>query len=135
MDFPSCPRCIKCCVLLLNISVCLITIRLTHTNVWQSVGKPCSCTQFTFLLHVQVTENPYQYYKSRKNPYQVLQVIVCVRCVLTLLTLNRLMWLVENVWLKLEMCRVCVFGWHPIQLMACSTASTLRGNQFIYKTV
>ena len=37
--------------------------------VWESMGKSCSCTQFiTNVL----------YYKSRENPYQVLQV-TCVR--------------------------------------------------------
>ena len=24
----------------------VIIVRLTHTNVWESMGKPCSCTQF-----------------------------------------------------------------------------------------
>ena len=35
-------------------------------NVWESMGKPCSCTQFIKSL--------FFYYKSCKNPYQVLQV-------------------------------------------------------------
>ena len=38
-------------------------IHLTHVNVWESMGKPCSCMQFIKI-----------YYKSCKNPYQVLQV-------------------------------------------------------------
>ena len=50
-----------------------IIIRLTHANVWKSMGKPFSCTQFIkpyfFLLKVTC-----QYYKSRENSYQVLQV-------------------------------------------------------------
>ena len=47
----------------------IFIIRLTHANLWESIGKPCSCTQFikSCILH----------YKSCKNPYQVLQVI-CV---------------------------------------------------------
>ena len=58
-----------------------LIIHLTHTNVWESMGKPCSCMQFiykkpSFLL--QVSENVYQYCKSCKNPYQVLQV-TCIR--------------------------------------------------------
>ena len=34
-------------------------ISLTHTNVWDSMGKPCSCTQF-IKTHIL-------YYKSCKN--------------------------------------------------------------------
>ena len=45
---------------------CGIIIHLTHTNVWESMGKPCSCTQFI--------KSRIFYYKSRENPYQVLQV-------------------------------------------------------------
>ena len=41
-------------------------IHLTHANVWESMGKPCSCTQFL--------KSRIFYYKSRKNSYQVLQV-------------------------------------------------------------
>ena len=41
-------------------------IRLTHTNVWESMGKPCSYMQF-IKSHIF-------YCKSRENPYQVLQV-------------------------------------------------------------
>ena len=40
-------------------------IRLTHANVWKSMGKPCSCMQFI--------KSRIFYYKSRENPYQVLQ--------------------------------------------------------------
>ena len=51
-------------------------IRLTHANVWESMGKPCSCMQFikSHIFYCKSCENPYQYYKSRENPYQVLQV-------------------------------------------------------------
>ena len=41
-------------------------IRLTHTNLWESMGKPCSCTQFI--------KNHNFYYKSHENLHQVLQV-------------------------------------------------------------
>ena len=53
-----------------------IIIRLTHANVWESMGKPCSCMQFiqSRNFYCKSHENPYQYYKSRENPYQVLQV-------------------------------------------------------------
>ena len=44
-----------------------IIIRLTHTNVWESMEKPCSCTQF-IKSHIL-------YSKSHENPYQVLQVM------------------------------------------------------------
>ena len=52
-------------------------IRLTHTNVWERMGKPCSCTQFTknriFTLgHVRIRISTttharihIRYYKSR----------------------------------------------------------------------
>ena len=43
-----------------------ISIRLTHTNVWESMGKLCSYAQFI--------KSHRFYYKSRENPYQVLQV-------------------------------------------------------------
>ena len=36
-------------------------------NVWESMGKPCSCTKFI--------KSRIIYYKSRENPYQVLQVM------------------------------------------------------------
>ena len=45
-----------------------IIIRLTHTNVQESMGKPCSCMQFTKINAVVFT-------KLRKNSYQVLQVM------------------------------------------------------------
>ena len=51
----------------------ILIIRLTHVNVWESMGKPCSCTQF-IIFYYKSRDNPYQYYKSRENPYQVLQV-------------------------------------------------------------
>ena len=49
-----------------------IIIRLTHANVWESMGKPCSCMQFikSRIFYCKSRENPYQYYKSRENPYQ-----------------------------------------------------------------
>ena len=61
---------------LLTFSLLLIIIRLTHANVWESMGKPCSCMQFikSRIFYCKSCENPYQYYKSRENPYQVLQV-------------------------------------------------------------
>ena len=51
-------------------------IRLTHANVWESMWKPCSCTQFikSRIFYYKSRENPYQYRKSHENPYQVLQV-------------------------------------------------------------
>ena len=51
-------------------------IRLTIANVWESMGKPCSCMQFikSRIFYCKSRENPYQYYKSRENLYQVLQV-------------------------------------------------------------
>ena len=54
----------------------IFIIRLTHANVWESMGKPCSCTQFikSRIFYYKSRDNPYQYYKSRENPYQVLQV-------------------------------------------------------------
>ena len=60
--------------------------RLTHTNVWESIGKHCSCTQFiksliftTSHARIRISTASYvkicfRYYKSRENPYQVLQV-------------------------------------------------------------
>ena len=49
-----------------------LIIRLTHANVWESMGKPCSCTQFikSRIFYCKSRENPYQYCKSRENPYQ-----------------------------------------------------------------
>jgi len=29
-----------------SIGLLLFIIRLTHANVWESIGKPCSCMQF-----------------------------------------------------------------------------------------
>ena len=53
-----------------------IIIPLIHANVWESMGKPCSCMQFikSRIFYSKSCKNPYQYYKSRENPYQVLQV-------------------------------------------------------------
>ena len=53
-----------------------IIIPLIHANVWQSMGKPCSCMQFikSRIFYSKSRKNPYQYYKSRENLYQVLQV-------------------------------------------------------------
>ena len=57
-------------------TIIAIIIRLTHANVWESMGKPCSCTQFikSRIFYSKSRENLYQYCKSRENPYQVLQV-------------------------------------------------------------
>ena len=64
-------------------------MRLTHTNLWESMGKPCSCMQYikSHNFYYKSRKNLYQpcscmqyikshnfYYKSRKNLYQVLQV-------------------------------------------------------------
>ena len=51
-------------------------ICLTHMNVWESMGKPCSCIEFikSCTFYYKSRENPYQYCKSREKPYQVLQV-------------------------------------------------------------
>ena len=43
-----------------------IIIRLTHVNVWESMGEPCSCMQFT--------KSRIFYCESHENPHQVLQV-------------------------------------------------------------
>ena len=47
-------------------------ICLTHANVWESMGKPCSCMQFikSRNFYYKSHKNPHQYYKSRENPYQ-----------------------------------------------------------------
>ena len=47
-------------------------IRLTHANVWESMGKPCSCMQFikSRIFYYKSRKNPYQYYQSRENLYQ-----------------------------------------------------------------
>ena len=63
--------------------VCLLRgliIHLTHVNVWESMGKPCSCMQLikSRIIYCKSCENPYQYYKSREIPYQVLQVARCI---------------------------------------------------------
>ena len=60
--------------------IMMFIIRLTHANVWESMGKPCSCTQFikSRIFYSKSRKNPYQYYKSRENPYQVLQVTCAV---------------------------------------------------------
>ena len=83
-----------------NTESCMIpcfSIRLTQANVWESMGKPCSCMQFikSRVFNYKSRKNPYlvlqvtresvsgttshaririRYYKSRENPYQVLQV-------------------------------------------------------------
>ena len=64
----------KLCTALHTIHIFII--HLTHANVWESMGKPCSCTQFikSCIFYSKSRENPYQYCKSRENPYQVLQV-------------------------------------------------------------
>ena len=54
-----------------------IITHLTHANVWESMRKPCSCTQFIkSCISYKSCENPYPYCKScdRENLYQVLQV-------------------------------------------------------------
>ena len=51
--------------------ILIFIICLTHTNVWESMGKPCSCTQFI--------KSRILYSKSLENPYQVLQV-TCDTC-------------------------------------------------------
>ena len=53
-------------VLVVSSEVPVFIICLTHANVWESMGKPCSCTQF---IKCRIF-----YSKSRENPYQVLQV-------------------------------------------------------------
>ena len=47
-------------------------IHLTHANVWESIGKPCSYTQFikSRIFYYKSRKNPYQYCKSRENQYQ-----------------------------------------------------------------
>ena len=54
----------------------VILIRLTHANVWESMGKPCMLHAVHkkpyFLL--QVTRESISVCKSCENPYQVLQV-------------------------------------------------------------
>ena len=46
-----------------------LIIHLTHANVWESMGKPCSCTRFIKSCIL---------YKSCENPYQVLPVTCTV---------------------------------------------------------
>ena len=46
--------------------VVMENLSMSHTNVWESMGKPCSCRQFI--------KSRLFYYKPRENPYQVLQV-------------------------------------------------------------
>ena len=43
-----------------------IIIRLTHANVWESMGNPYSCTQFlkSHNFYYKSHENLYPYYKS-----------------------------------------------------------------------
>ena len=55
-------------------------IHLTHVNVWESIGKPCSCMQFrkSCIFYYKSHVNPYQYCKSCENLYQVLQVTCTV---------------------------------------------------------
>ena len=67
---------IACSVIVLDMAVTGLIIHLTHTNVWESMGKPCSCMQFikSRIFYCKSRENPYQHYKSHENPYQVLQV-------------------------------------------------------------
>ena len=43
-----------------------ILLHLAIYHVWEPIGKPCSCMQFI--------KSHNFYYKSRENPYQVLQV-------------------------------------------------------------
>ena len=53
----------------INLEVC---VHLTCANVWKSVGNPCSYMQFNiFATWVYL----YQYCKSHKNLYQILQVM------------------------------------------------------------
>ena len=55
--------------------MCVI-VRLTHANVRESMGKPCSCTQFikSRIFYSKSHENPYQVLQVSENLYQVLQV-------------------------------------------------------------
>ena len=57
-----------------SLATTVIIICLTHENVWESMGKPCSCIQFikSSILYCKSRVNPYQYYKSRE--VSVLQV-------------------------------------------------------------
>ena len=62
----------------MKLKVCVIKIIIIHltyanTCIWESMGKPCSCTQFlkSRIFYYKSCENPYQYCKS---PCQVLQV-------------------------------------------------------------
>ena len=43
-----------------------IRICITHTNIWESMGKPCSCMQFikSRILYYKSHESLYQYCKS-----------------------------------------------------------------------
>ena len=61
---------------LMSVLIMVFIIPLTHTNVWESMGKPWSCMQFIkklyflpqvvreFISLLQVRWNLYQYYKS-----------------------------------------------------------------------
>ena len=73
------------CHMHIKVILCII-IRLTHVNVWESMGKPCSCMQFIKTriftasharIRISTTSHMrihIKYCKSRENPYQVLQV-------------------------------------------------------------
>ena len=50
-----------------NTYIVIIIIRLTHVNVWKSMGKPCSCRYFI--------KSRISYCKSHENLYQVQQVM------------------------------------------------------------
>ena len=49
---------------------------MSNVNAWKSMGKPCSCMWFmkSRIFYCESCENPYQYYKSHEDLYQVLQV-------------------------------------------------------------
>ena len=53
-----------------HIAWIIIIIHLTHMNIWESIGKPCSCMHF-INSHIF-------YYKSCENLCQLLQVTCAV---------------------------------------------------------
>ena len=57
----------------------IFIICLTHTNVWESIGKPCSCIEFIkniFYCKSRARENPYLY-KSRDQGILYLYFMYC----------------------------------------------------------
>ena len=59
-----------------DVCVTCIIIRLTRANVWESMGEALQlhAVYKSRIFYCKSRKNLCQYYKSRENPYQVLQV-------------------------------------------------------------